>query len=311
MEREGCIVGMNNEAQKVKVGDIFTCFDDNPKSRRAALLYYLKKRIVQSATADYGWFRRMFVQKVSHYDWYDGFNVLDEDWDMLIILDACRYDAFEMMVPHLPFEGAFEKKLSRSSNTPKFLKRNFENRSCGDILYITANPWVGRLPFYDSNKKFFDVVNVWKKQWNKKYGTCMAKSVNKEVIKYRERYPDIQMIVHYIQPHHPFVGKTKLYWGSEKVERIGEDDVWNHPEIRRAWIDNLLYVLKYAIPIVNRYDEKIVITADHGDSFRFGGHPPDLPAKELVEVPWYVIDKRTKRKELRKRIKRVKKSVRG
>jgi hypothetical protein len=52
----------------------------------------------------------------------DGVDVLAEDWDNLLILDACRYDAFAARAD-LP--GRLERRRSRGSHTSEFLSGIF------------------------------------------------------------------------------------------------------------------------------------------------------------------------------------------
>ncbi|MBN1796133.1 MAG: hypothetical protein JW804_05620, partial [Sedimentisphaerales bacterium] len=64
--------------------------------------------------------------------------ILDEGWDYLIVLDACRYDYFERLYRDYLQGGVLSKKVSSGTNTPEWLKMNFKKRT--DIIYITGNP---------------------------------------------------------------------------------------------------------------------------------------------------------------------------
>ena len=66
--------------------------------------------------------------------------ILDEDWDNLIILDACRYDFFKEEIEKRQIDGYLKKVISRGSHTLNFLKENFTEDYYNDIVYITANP---------------------------------------------------------------------------------------------------------------------------------------------------------------------------
>ena len=72
----------------------------------------------------------------------DGFCIFEEDWDNLIILDACRYDFFEKL-NH--FQGVLEPRTSRGSKTWEFMRGNFRDRNLLDTVYVTDNPWFGYL----------------------------------------------------------------------------------------------------------------------------------------------------------------------
>ena len=74
-----------------------------------------------------------------------GFYVLNEDWDNLIILDACRFDFFKTIIKKSSIEGKLESRISRGAHTTSFLIQNFRGKKCDDIIYITANPYVDKL----------------------------------------------------------------------------------------------------------------------------------------------------------------------
>jgi hypothetical protein len=56
---------------------------------------------------------------------FDGINVLEEDWDNLVILDACRYDLFKQVND---ISGDLQKRQSQASMTAEFLNRNFAGK---------------------------------------------------------------------------------------------------------------------------------------------------------------------------------------
>ncbi|MFC7028075.1 hypothetical protein ACFQH8_12520 [Halomicroarcula sp. GCM10025710] len=66
-----------------------------------------------------------------------GIDIFEEDWDNLLILDACRYDMFEEQ-HSLP--GRLESRISKSSHTSEFLQSNFADRDLRDTVYVTASP---------------------------------------------------------------------------------------------------------------------------------------------------------------------------
>ena len=71
----------------------------------------------------------------------EGIDVFAEDWDNLIILDACRKDALEQMIE---LDGVFESRISRGTSTLHFLQSNFQDRILHDAVYVTANDWIVR-----------------------------------------------------------------------------------------------------------------------------------------------------------------------
>ena len=65
----------------------------------------------------------------------EGVKVVEEDWDYLVVLDACRYDFFEDYYRKSDWlqEGNLEKKISRGSMSIEWLNRNFTDYY-GDIV---------------------------------------------------------------------------------------------------------------------------------------------------------------------------------
>jgi len=60
--------------------------------------------------------------------------VMEENWNYLIILDACRYDYFEKLHRNY-FSGVLEKKISLGSGTSEWLRKNFTSYY-PDTIYI-------------------------------------------------------------------------------------------------------------------------------------------------------------------------------
>lgn len=60
----------------------------------------------------------------------------DEGWDNLVILDACRYDAFSEQTPS---RGTLESRESRGSASEQFIQGNFTGKTLYDVVYVSAN----------------------------------------------------------------------------------------------------------------------------------------------------------------------------
>ena len=61
-----------------------------------------------------------------------GIKIMEEKWDYLIVLDACRYDYFKEYNNIL--EGHLEKKLSCASCTYEWLEKNFSGKYFSDTV---------------------------------------------------------------------------------------------------------------------------------------------------------------------------------
>lgn len=150
-----------------------------------------------------------------------GVDVIDEDWDTLVILDACRYELFS---EENPIEGRLEKRISRGAHTSGFLRGNFDGRTLHNTVYTTASPQLQKRRD-EIDVEFHAVNNVWdSERWDEEERTVLPDSMTDAGLEAHERYPDKRHIVHYIQPHYPFIG----YDLDEGIRTVGEDgfDIW-------------------------------------------------------------------------------------
>ncbi|WP_171970530.1 hypothetical protein [Haladaptatus paucihalophilus] len=224
---------------------------------------------------------------------------MEEDWDNLLLLDACRYDIFESVNA---VDGSLEKRTSRASSTVGFLKSNIHNKDLSDTVYVTANPqlvWKSE----QFSPDFHKVVNVWEEDgWDDDLQTVLPETMVSYAKEAAEEYPDKRLLIHFIQPHCPFIGE----FGREMVEnsnidfwpqlREGERDI-PKDVLLKAYIENLEVVIPYVDELVQCLDGKSVVSSDHGQliaersfpiPFVEYGHPQDTYLPNLVEVPWLV-----------------------
>ncbi|QPV63225.1 hypothetical protein I7X12_00920 [Halosimplex litoreum] len=243
---------------------------------------------------------RAFNREFNH----DGVSVVDEDWDTLIVLDACRYDLFEER-HDLP--GTLSARESRAAHTSEFILGNFHERDLTDTVYVTASPILERGYQHKYDPSFHAVVNVWQEDgWDDEYNTVLPETMAEYALETAERYPNKRLIVHFMQPHYPFVG-SGLALDKETVpdpEEI-ETDVWHEmmrerasitrEEITEAYHRNFDVVQPHVRELLDELSGKSVVTSDHGNMLgerarpipiREWGHPDGVYTPELVTVPW-------------------------
>lgn len=219
-----------------------------------------------------------------------GVRVVEQEWDYLIVLDACRYDTFEEVNW---LDGDLKKARSRGSSSTEWLKENF-TEFYDDIAYVSANAFVSPTDHGDfrSDEHFPEVFPVFMNPRYEKAGAATPEAVNSKVKQIDNDFPDKRKIIHYIQPHGPFIGDKNLEKGDIGIEKLLQD--YDVSEIRGAYRSNLEYVLEGVERLLPYLEGKIVITADHGQAFGekgFYAHPPGIHTSELVEVPWFEIEK--------------------
>jgi hypothetical protein len=225
---------------------------------------------------------------------------MDEDWDTLVILDACRYDMFKRRVP---FDSEIDHRVSLGSTSEEFLKRNFSDGTYHDTVYVNANAYFPKLGL-DQNKTFHAVIDLLNK-WDPEIETAHPNTVTEAALRAHADYPNKRVIIHYMQPHIPFIGE----YGREIQEQLDYRSVWKPlrnntcpvtiDEVWEAYDENFDIVFDYVRELVTNVSGKVVITADHGNMVgeRHGpfptrkmyGHPWGVYAPELVRVPWFEI----------------------
>jgi len=244
--------------------------------------------------------------------------ITDEDWDTLLLLDACRYDEF-VQTSELPGETGV--RYSIAPRTPEFLDKTFSDGTYHDIVYVTANPHVHQQL---NKEQFHAVYNVWDTHWNEVLKSVHPNAVIEVTRMALDTYPNKRIIAHFMQPHLPFIGEWArehigIYGGYEHAQQSagGKDSVeWETdpyalasigevsiPNIRRAYKENLQVALDAVSPLIEEISGKTVITADHGEllgdaawpyPWREYGHP-DLESRKSLEVPWHICPHETRR----------------
>jgi hypothetical protein len=72
-----------------------------------------------------------------------GKSIYSKEWDLLIVLDACRVDLLESVIDEYEFIDSIQTVRSRGSLTTEWLSRNFVYEDIADIArtsYITSTP---------------------------------------------------------------------------------------------------------------------------------------------------------------------------
>lgn len=242
-----------------------------------------------------------------------GTNVYDREWDLLIILDAARYDLFREVADEYEYLGDINSIWSVGSWSPEWISNTFDGthrQAVNDTIYVSGNP--------HTTAKNLDVEslgtleNVWKYGVDPETGTVLPETLTDVAIHQSRTNNPPRMIVHYMQPHWPFIpdpiSDRELFgddedgrdpWERLRLGEVNRNDVW------RSYRENLRYVLDHLPVLLENVDAKrVAITADHGNSLgEFGvyGHPSQVLTPELRKVPWCettAVDEGTREPEL-------------
>lgn len=263
------------------------------------------RRGIESPKATAREFNRICHTRNGRYDHNPrGINLLDEDWDNLVILDACRYDYFAEMAD-LP--GELGHRRSLGGNTFEFVRANFRDRTAHDTVYVTANSWYLRL----REEIGAELHHVRDLHWGDEDGQYHDDRFNivppdvltEHAVRAAEEFPNKRLLVHYIQPHHPFIGPTGRelfdYPSSSLTEVVRRATEATADDVRRAYRENLGIVLESVAELVETLSGLTVVSADHGEMLgerhdflpvRDFGHHQGIYNDVLTTVPWLEIE---------------------
>jgi hypothetical protein len=225
-----------------------------------------------------------------------GDNIYDDEWDLLIVVDACRLDLMQEVAPKYSYAQHVASRWSLDSTTALWMQRTFKTQDTSETTYICSNPFSEEC--LDA-ERFADLQEVWKNVWSEP-GTVPPRPVTDTTIESMRNRRTSRTIAHYLQPHCPFITRPELSAGKDR-DRFGNQghrDVWElygdgELEFEDLWDgyrSNLELVLNEIDLLLNSVTaEKVVITSDHGNALgKLGiyGHPPRMPHRSLREVPW-------------------------
>lgn len=239
--------------------------------------------------------------------------VLDEEWDMLIILDACRVDVLEEVADEYSFlpDPPFHSIWSAASYSEGWLKANFTGKQAvrhrnkmNSMAHITGNPFTETV---FSENPFGTLDEVWKYGWAEGQGLLPPDVVTDQAIRTSRDTDHDSMIVHYMQPHAPFITDIDAFnyeiditafanpdvevskrtpWELLRDGEVTEDELWGgYKDTLRAVLDSVEVLLD------NVDSDTVVISADHASAMgEWGvyGHPRGVAIPALRTVPWVV-----------------------
>lgn len=248
----------------------------------------------------------------------EGVDVMDEDWDNLLILDACRADMFEEAIDVEEFDE-YSRVHSAGTSSPDWMRNTFgSGETYPDTIYVTGNPWISKI----APESFHHIHNLWLEDYpisqedlegaidlgdvdavdTDNPVTIYADDLTEAAKEIHEKHPNKRLIVHYFQPHAPVVGNpdgsrkdqipAELNPGSElHTGQVSKQAVWD------AYIENTKFAFYHANRLAEEIGGKSVFTSDHGELFgermwplpiRAYQHPTGLRHPKLTEVPWAI-----------------------
>lgn len=226
-----------------------------------------------------------------------GENIYEREWDVLIVLDACRVDLLQSVADEYDFLGEIDRIWSVGSMSKEWMAKTFTEEYSAEVrttAYVTANVFSERMLSPD---QFQTLDEVWKYGWDEDHDTVPPRPVTDSAIRTARTLDHERQIVHYVQPHHPFLDLDRGFdaapFGPDerdtvvdalRKDRIDRDRFWD------AYRENLRRVLDDVELLLENLDaETVAITADHGDALGEWGiydHPVGFLHPAVRTVPW-------------------------
>jgi len=232
-----------------------------------------------------------------------GTNIYERDWDVLVLLDCARVDMMAAVADEFPFLSPVGTHSTPGTNSSEWMRVTFVEEYADEMsrtAHLTANP--NSADTLDS-EQFSYLDEIWQYGWDSETGTVPARTVTDRAITVgREQQPD-RMIVHYMQPHPPFVPRPDIdsvevaLPGDEgqgmNVAELHEKGGYSIDELWEAHLANLRYVLQDIDLLRSNIDaDRLVVSADHGQALGENGvlgHPCGSTVDAVRDVPWCVI----------------------
>jgi hypothetical protein len=230
--------------------------------------------------------------------------VYEREWDLLILLDACRVNALGAVAAEYEFLPEVVPSLqSVAPNSHLWLERTFQpvyREEISETAYITANGHADGFAdgeFAVSDEAFHSIEKVYDYGFDESAGTIPPRTVTDATIRTLRNTTSPRAIAHYMQPHTPYRGLDldglgvrdgksfrETVWDWIASGRLTRDEAWEY------YLDNLRWVLDDVELLLENVDaQQVIISADHGEAFgEWGayGHSPYGEFAGLREGPW-------------------------
>lgn len=247
--------------------------------------------------------------------WPFGNHTYEEDWDLLIILDACRVDVLKSVIDEYDFIESVDSRWSVGSHSHEWLTQTFSKSYAPEIAktaYISGNghthetfvsnsvPPNETVPFCQPNwtpvcaEDFGQLDMLWEYAHQEGIGVP-PRAVTDRTIKIAREENHERVIAHYMQPHIPYIrGALEEDRQPNNIESKGwkllESSDADHDHVWKLYQNNLRLALdEVRLLLKNVNAEKVIITADHGNAFgeySIYGHPEGMLLPCIRKIPW-------------------------
>lgn len=234
---------------------------------------------------------------------------------LLLVFDAGRYDYLKPILEDQFHTNAY-REFSAARDTFEWISTQWI-KDVEDVTYITAMSPIGsQKPDFDDdhfNRLYHtdaytdsmrEIVEVWRSHWDTGIAQVPPEKLVDVALEYMDRD---KVVVHFSQPHSPFIGIPKLlgHTNNESAkpqqgqpndrpiwDRVQSGSVSNH-YLKMAYQGNATRAVQASKRLVEEWHGgEIVATSDHGEALgEWGMYTHDrAPHPKRRVVPWAPID---------------------
>lgn len=230
----------------------------------------------------------------------------------LLIFDAGRYDYLQPLLSD-QYTGEVQRTYSAARDTFEWISKVWQGDYDG-VTYISGMvPVSDEIPDFDLDdfKRLYDGINpgdsigeinkLWEDEWDDSLATVTPETITDRALDYLDRD---KLVVHYNQPHSPFIGTPKLLGHTSgksakpQKGRPNDEPIWHRVRagdvsdeyLHMAYWGNATRAISAVKPLV-RERETVVATSDHGEALgEWGMYTHDrAPHPKRRIVPWQEI----------------------
>ncbi len=247
-----------------------------------------------------------------------GRNIFSEDWDICIVLDSTRLDAFRSAVADRSQFPSCGEAWSVGSITTEWLTNTFREPyadEIADTTLVTATPhsqtvfsdreWLTNaeavsVDYPDNPAVSLEDFNAAHELWRTHatdHDVVPPETMRSATIEAWKSTDRDRVVAHWMQPHEPFIASEapivggnateKNVWDELNAGELDETDVWD------SYTATLEYALEEVATLLESVDATVLITSDHGNAFgEWGiyGHPFGWPHPSVRKVPWCIVE---------------------
>jgi len=225
-----------------------------------------------------------------------------KEWDVLIVLDGCRYDAFVQAMNSYPLiNGTCLEVDSEALNTQQWYQYHWQPKAVhNDVIIITAHPSIYR--YVHQYHKFFSDWNIIGLKEHSNINWMHPSLTMKPFVS--QQKSNKKYLIHLIPPHLPYIGNKgknflkKFKWPQNSrhltqsvydvVTRYGCEHGWE--KLWEYYIENLRVSLDSVFQYMPSIKGRIILTADHGEIIgpKLYCHGKEKYPK-LRSIPWFEV----------------------